>query len=297
MGSTAGSGPVLHPTDFSDGARAAHPYSVYLAGLLGVDLHVLHVEEPGAEETVQGDPTPPRGAGDPRSWLAATTALESNDKEEAELPEVRRRTRRGSEPAEAIVAYADQLGAGAICMGTHGRSGVRRLVFGSVTEEVLRQVRCPVLTVRRGIPGWGEDGPRRLLAAVDLSPMTEPTLAWAGLTAAATGARLTAVHVATTHAAGLARERRQQIHSAFESLDFPDVDLQTEFLPGDPATRIRDLAEEEGADMVVTATHGRSGPARLVLGSVAEALVRRAPCPVLTVTEPPPSHREGQAEG
>lgn len=60
---------------------------------------------------------------------------------------------------------------------------------------------------------------------------------------------------------------------------------------GEPGDRLRSLADEEDVDLVVTATHGRSGPARLVLGSTAEFLVRRAPCPVLTLSEPPPERR------
>lgn len=52
---------------------------------------------------------------------------------------------------------------------------------------------------------------------------------------------------------------------------------------GDPATRIREKAAEWPADMIVTGSHGRRGLSRIMLGSVAEAVVRRAPCPVLVV--------------
>lgn len=61
-------------------------------------------------------------------------------------------------------------------------------------------------------------------------------------------------------------------------------------ITGDPATAIARLAEEENAEMIVMGTHGRTGLLRLLMGSVAEAVVRRAPCPVLTLKQP---HEEG----
>jgi len=62
----------------------------------------------------------------------------------------------------------------------------------------------------------------------------------------------------------------------------PDVEYEHRLINGDPSTAIATLAEEEGADMIVMGTHGRTGLTRLLMGSVAEAVVRRAPCPVLT---------------
>lgn len=66
----------------------------------------------------------------------------------------------------------------------------------------------------------------------------------------------------------------------------PQVPYEHRMLEGDPAASIVHLAEELKADLIVMGTHGRTGLSRLVMGSVAEALVRRAPCPVLTVKEP-----------
>ena len=54
---------------------------------------------------------------------------------------------------------------------------------------------------------------------------------------------------------------------------------------GDPAAEVVRIAEEESAEMIVMGTHGRTGLTRLLMGSVAEAIVRRSPCPVLTYRE------------
>jgi len=62
----------------------------------------------------------------------------------------------------------------------------------------------------------------------------------------------------------------------------PAVPCEHRLVTGDPSTAIAKLAEEENADMIVMGTHGRTGFTRLLMGSVAEAVVRRSPCPVLT---------------
>ncbi len=291
------SGPILHPTDFSEPALAAHPYSVYLAGLLDADLHLVHVEEDGDGSGDSGFPVPTGTWSEVREWLVGSAAARGREPGEVEAPEVRRETLRGDEPANVILSYAADVGAGAICVGTHGRGGLGRLVLGSVTEEVIRKAGSPVMTVRPEMRGWGDNGPRRFLVGADLSSMMKPALAWAGVLAAATGADLTAAYVVTSHAGAAQHDQLQQIHAAFRDLDIEGVELDAQLLVGDPEVQMRDLAKEQQMDLVVTATHGRSGTSRLVIGSVTESLVRRAPCPVLSVSEPPPGLRGRAPEG
>lgn len=291
------SGPVLHPTDFSGAALAAHPYSLYLAGLFGTEVHLLHVNAGEGEAGTDAGAFPETEDAWPevRRWLVGSPARGEGTRGEVQAPGVRQATERGEEPAGAILSHAEEIGAGVICMGTHGRGGIRRLVLGSVTEEVVREARRPVMTVRQGVRGWGEEGPRRVLVGADLSPMMRPSLAWSGALAAATGAELTAAHVVTSHAGAVEHDRLQKIHASFRELGFEGVELDADLLVGDPGDRLRSYAEEEAVDLIVTATHGRSGPARLVLGSTTESLVRRAPCPVLTVSSPPPGIGGGEA--
>ena len=66
----------------------------------------------------------------------------------------------------------------------------------------------------------------------------------------------------------------------------PQVSYEHRLITGDPASAMVRLAEEEGVDMIVLGTHGRTGVLRLLMGSVAEAVVRRAKCPVLTFKQP-----------
>jgi nucleotide-binding universal stress UspA family protein len=66
----------------------------------------------------------------------------------------------------------------------------------------------------------------------------------------------------------------------------PSVSYEHRLITGDPASAMIRLAEDEGVDMIVLGTHGRTGLSRLLMGSVAEAVVRRAKCPVLTFKQP-----------
>lgn len=87
-----------------------------------------------------------------------------------------------------------------------------------------------------------------------------------------------------THEVGrLAREEGRKVLAAIRAKHSLPVSVQEFIEAGDPATKIRGKAEDWAADIIVTGSHGRRGLSRIMLGSVAEAVVRRAPCPVLVV--------------
>jgi nucleotide-binding universal stress UspA family protein len=73
--------------------------------------------------------------------------------------------------------------------------------------------------------------------------------------------------------------------SALKPTD-PAIPARHRLLTGDPAAAIVRVADEEHADMIVMGTHGRTGFLRMIMGSVAEVVVRKAACPVLTIKQP-----------
>lgn len=77
----------------------------------------------------------------------------------------------------------------------------------------------------------------------------------------------------------------------------PDVACEHRLVKGDPAGAVVQVAEDEGVELIVLGTHGRTGLMRLLMGSVAEAIVRRAPCPVLTLKQPKDDKVDKQTEG
>lgn len=97
------------------------------------------------------------------------------------------------------------------------------------------------------------------------------------------------------------QSQEQYAHKQLEDLAHkpwlrdPGVDLRTEVLVGNPADAIVEYGREEQADLIVTATHGDTGWRRWVFGSVAEVVVRKAPCPVLVIPAPDGEAGEGSA--
>jgi nucleotide-binding universal stress UspA family protein len=134
---------------------------------------------------------------------------------------------------------------------------------------------------------------RTILHPTDFSEPSEAAFGLACSLARAHGARLVVQHVVPLPVVlygpppeeYLTHLREQLVH--MQARD-SKVSMEDWLVEGDPATAILRAAEEISCDLIVLGTHGRTGISRLLLGSVAEKVVRRAPCPVLTVRASPP---------
>ena len=155
-------------------------------------------------------------------------------------------------------------------MGTHGRSGVDRYLFGSLAERTLRTAHVPVLTVREV---EGDATLDEILIATDGSDGAERAGDHAIAIAAAAGARL---HVLTVGDDAPARSLAARAREA-------GVDATVAVRTGRPHEAILDYADEAGVDLVTLGSHGRTGVERVLLGSVAERVLRTATRPVLAV--------------
>ena len=130
---------ILYPTDFSSYSNQAYFHAVALAEQHGASLLVAFVYTPGFE--------PPGGSGGEQSdrtyWreqLEQIRPLNTRIPIEHVFLE--------GDPASELVRYANDNLVNLIVMGTHGRTGVERLLMGSVAEKVLREARCSVLVVK-----------------------------------------------------------------------------------------------------------------------------------------------------
>ena len=188
----------------------------------------------------------------------------------------------GTDYAE-IVRRAESWKADIVVVGSHGHSGLS-WVLGGVAERVVRHAHCRVLVARASAARGC------VLAGTDLS---EPSLP--AVTAAAEEARRRGVALKTVHAVGfverevlylLAPHRSDQREPArvrlTEMMHKAGATGESLILDGSAAAAIVREAEASGAELIVIATHGKTGIAR-VFGSVAEKLVRTAPCSVLVV--------------
>ena len=136
----------------------------------------------------------------------------------------------------------------------------------------------------------------KILFPTDFSHCGDAALRFATSLARDSGAKLLIVHVEEPPVAygggemyyGMPEPATEDLKKMLEKITPTDdsVEFEHHMITGDPSTAVARLAEAEGADLIVMGTHGRTGFSRLLMGSVAEAVVRRSPCPVLTYKEP-----------
>jgi nucleotide-binding universal stress UspA family protein len=139
---------ILHPTDFSENASHAYQLACALARDYGAKLLLVHVRPiPAIVPTELGTIPPPSEENDEgrRARLEAIRPEDANIACERHLL--------AGDEAEEIIALAQRMSADLIVMGTHGRTGLNRLLMGSVAESVVRRAPCPVLTMKYPAPG------------------------------------------------------------------------------------------------------------------------------------------------
>jgi len=199
-------------------------------------------------------------------------------------------------PGEVIARVAEVRSAQLIVVGTHGHTGIQRFLLGSVATAVLRHAPCDVLVCRGAA---GATGFQRPLVATDFSPAADRALRNAALMTAP-GAPIDVLHAwqlpagswgatllgqarfpwSTVRDAVLSGVRAQadKLSHAYAGFAHP---LHVELVQGPPASVITHAAERGGHDLIAIGTHGHRGFRRLLLGSVAESVIRHAPCSVL----------------
>lgn len=296
---------ILFANDFSVSSEHGLARSVDLAERTGATLDVVHVQEVSMGPFVSGEPSPKLGEETVQTRYRercreamAPHALGPDDERVSCV------VKRSAAAASTLVEHAGAHEVDLIVMGTHGRRGVQRMLFGSVAEEVLRTAPCPVLTTRipaeRAQATNEETGPptapgvERIVVPIDFSDPSRAALRYA--------ARLAPVYdvpMALVHAVQL-----PSIPTVYE-LEFPNLS------PEDIEARVQEVLEEwansvpgdrdlscivesgdavptllrvaaDPSDLVVMATRGLSGVTRTVLGSVAEGVIRQAPGPVIS---------------
>ncbi len=125
---------ILYPTDFSSYSNQAYFHALGLAEQYGASLTVAYVYAPGTEDAA---------AGDRRYWRTQLEQVRPSN------PKIRvDHVMAEGDPAAEIVRLAGELGVDVVVLGTHGRTGVDRLLMGSVAERVMRESPCSVLVVK-----------------------------------------------------------------------------------------------------------------------------------------------------
>lgn len=280
---------ILCPVDFSQGATTALSIAVRLANENNAELIVAHVFQL---------PTP-LAMGEPMLPSEVMTSVADDTKERLEMVLASARDLGGKRvtgmyltgiPWVEIVDLIDRdPEIDLVVMGTHGRTGVSRMLLGSVTEKVVRHAPCSVMTMRADS---GAGPYAKILCPVDFSDASETAM---DMAAAMRGQSITLLHTieismpygADPYPAVYLRDMKERAEEELEReasqlRRLAEVPVTCVLREGRAQYEITKLLEEDSSfDLVVVGSHGRTGLKRALIGSVAEAVVRHARCPVL----------------
>jgi nucleotide-binding universal stress UspA family protein len=201
--------------------------------------------------------------------------------------------------AEVLSSAIHEAGADLVVMSTHGRGGLGRAVFGSVTDTLMRRAEIPVLLIPpHSEVSWQAQRPAQILVPLDGSRLSEEALAHAANLAGLLDAEILLVRALSP----VLHPRLRNESVVLSCADFIEVEdawrylakradclrlngrrVSIRVLVGSPAAAIADAAQAEGIDLIVMTTHGRGGLGRFLLGSVADGVLQRTGVPVVLI--------------
>lgn len=304
---------MLVPLDGSELAEVALSYAKELAGRLDLELFLLHVYDPhGSESQFIRLLYIERGAEiaemQSRGVQTKTGATPGGKAVEARGEGV------AGHPAEEIIRFASENNIDLILMATHGRSGVKRWVLGSVADKVLPAAEVPIWLVRAAIPEEivhivHDEWPKRtMLIPLDGSKLAESVLPHVEALAKQRGAELVQIVLlrvteepfitsdypeASMQLTWEEHVRRIKEHfgqkaerylvEVQQRLAKAGLNVRSEVLMGKPADEIISYAHNNHPNLVVMATHGYSGINRWEYGSVADKVLHGVTSPIFMV--------------
>lgn len=259
---------ILVPIDGSPESEAAFPAIMPLVRSHASEVALLHVVEHPEQSFAPPERVPKACAAlrtvGVNAWL--------------ELREGR--------PATEILRAARELKPDLIALSSHGRSGLSRMIAGSVAEAVLRRAEVPVLVTRPDmvVHTW-----RNIVVALDGSVAAEDILPDVVRLARSLGSTVDVIQVAFPVVADVMGQAPMSIpvgdpmpylRAVAARLEAEGVKAEPYAPEGGATSQILRHLDRTGASLLCMTTHGRSGLDRLLLGSVAESILRHSPCPV-----------------
>jgi len=281
---------ILCPVDFSAGSKHAMQVAVRMANEAGAELLLVHAWY-----------LPPLAVAGESPFPADTIQLMSDDEEQGLAAAAQDATALGAKQVQTLFlsglpwgqiveAVQGDRRVDLVVMGTHGRTGLRRIVLGSVAEKVVRHAPCSVLVTRGEATTF-----KRILCPIDFSESSRQAVDAAADLARRIRAEITLLHVVEipvtfsgepTIVEFVADLERRSAHT----LDKWAKELRTKVSTavtiraelGSPGAQTLSVLDNDPTfDLVVVGSHGLTGIKRILLGSVAEKIVRHAACSVL----------------
>ena len=275
---------ILFPTDFSMESMPALPYVTGMAGKLGAAVYLCHIVMPNVLAAGAPEVAPymyeaaRKQSEEDLAALAASAKLEKFQPKtllvsgtvEDELPGI-------------IRAHGIDL----IVAGTHGRTGIRRLLLGSVAEEICRTATCPVLTVGPALLPHLSIDFRRILFPTDLSAESRRIVPYLRLLAQEYSSEVTVLHVlpqeleTNPEAPTLAEPIRTRMTQMLEK-ELAPCRPEYIFAFGDVVQSVLKTAHERAVDLIAMGIRNTFMPEFQPQASTAYRIMARANCPVLT---------------
>jgi nucleotide-binding universal stress UspA family protein len=275
---------ILCPIDFSPGSERALQVAIRLAATSGAELVVAHVWHIPASAYAIEAPFPPS--------VAQEIADDAQRHLDAAVARAGRATGKllNGVPWIQVVDQLEQESFDLCVIGTHGRTGLARILLGSVAEKVVRHAPCSVLVVR---PDSEAKPFTHVLIPTDFSEPAERAIELAPRLVAEQGA-ITLLHVIDASASyvdapvvDIARVLDEHARTALDAAarnlrTKVSVPVSTRSRIGSPgAQTLGAIDDDPTIDLVVMGSHGRTGIRRALMGSVTEKVIRHARCPVL----------------
>ena len=288
---------MLITLDGSEISEVVFPYAKELAGRIGLEVILLHVHSPEEGEAAPLHQAYIERKAEIMKQLAAEVQQKTATGQRDKAIQVRGELITGY-PAEEILRYADENNIDLILMATHGRSGVRRWVMGSVAEKVLQASKVPIWLVRAGISQektrhkWPKG---TMLVLLDGSRLAEAVLPHVKTLAKQQNAEpvdvvlfgvcepLVESGYYIPDVPMRLEELKKYLAKVEKQLKDAGLSVRSEVRKGKPAEQIIEYASEKSFNLIVMSTHGRSGLGRWVFGSVASKVLHEASTPILLI--------------
>ena len=297
---------VLFPTDFSELANHALPYAIKMAKIFDAELVMLH-----AVTLYEHDPNDPEHHFPSlQAYCEEVSKFADSDLQVCieELGEagvrVRKEVVQGISPHAAILEFIkDEVDIGLIVMSTHGRSGLKHVLLGSVAENVIRYSPCPVLVVKQPEhefidPETGEVHIRKILFPLDFSDESVAPLDLLKDIAEMANSEIIAFHAVdveippiyytsgVTSILQLDPKLNERVSRKMKDLignKLMGLNVRYEVDEGRAMILIREMASNEQIDLIVMGSRGSHGIGDFLFGSTAARVIQKAVCPVLIV--------------